>query len=184
MFTPILMTFAGSDDDDDAMRGVAISIATMLREEGLETDVRDLRIMTSLAPYRAVILGAPFSDGAWHGAARQFLGHFRDALIALPVAVFALGPEMPDPMDRGGRRELLEELATYRWLHPIAAEMFREVTPALPVPLTAPLPVVTGAVNGATAMERQAANARPIDHDEVRAWARLVARLLIPAPAR
>lgn len=182
MFTPILVTYPGSFDDSHeqadvhghghsrepgsgAIRRVAEEIALTLRGEGLETEMHDLHALPPLAPYRSVVLGAPFVTGSWQGATRAFISRSRDALIALPVAVFALAPENPDPIESGSRRELLEELARYRWLHPIAAEVFRLESAA-----------VTGNGNGA--------GAGPVDHEVVRAWAHLVARLLIPAPAR
>jgi hypothetical protein len=120
-----------------------------------------------------------FEAGTWQGAARQFMSRYRDALIALPVAVFALAPELPDPMDSGGRRVLLEELAQYRWLHPIAAEVFR-IEDATP-PHVRPAEAVT--MNGARHGTRTGSVGAG-SHDQVRSWAHLVARLLIPAPAR
>lgn len=169
MFTPILMTFGG---DDGATRGVAEEIAAILREEELETEVRPLHTVSSLEGYGTVMLGAPIDDGQWNAGAREFLRAHRAELIALPVAVFATAPPSAGPEDMvNDRGELLEELAQLRWLHPIAADLFRGT--ARPVMATA----------GASRNGYGSPNgkAQGFDVDAVRTWARWVARVLQPA---
>lgn len=168
MFTPILMAFAG---DGDVTREVAEEIAAILREEMLETEVRPLHLVSGLEGFGTVMLGAPITDGHWDAPAHEFLMAHRRELIALPVAVFATAPPSVDPEDMASDRgELLEELAQLRWLHPIAADLFREAR--------RPAAVVSanghGSLNGSVA-------AAAFDVDAVRTWARWVARVLQPA---
>lgn len=163
MFTPILMAFGG---DNDVTREVAEEIAATLREELLETDVRPLRTVSGLEGYGTVMLGAPMLDGRWDDDAREFLVRHRTELIALPVAVFAMAPPSVDPEDMASDRgELLEELAQLRWLHPIAANLFRAASRP------------EASVNGHGSPN---GSARAFDVDAVRTWARWVATVLHP----
>ena len=167
MFTPILMTFGG---DDDATREVAEEIAAILREEELETEVRPLRTVSRLEGYGTVMLGAPIADGRWDAGARDFLTTHRTELIALPVAVFATATPSADPEDMvNDRGELLEELAQLRWLHPIAADLFRKA--GRPAGMT-----VSTNGNGS-----RNGSSPGFDLEAVRTWARWVARVLQPA---
>jgi menaquinone-dependent protoporphyrinogen IX oxidase len=174
MFTPILMTFAG---DGDAPREVAEEIAAILREELLETEVQPLQLVSGLEGYGTVMLGAPIADGHWDAEARAFLVAHRRELVALPVAVFATAPPGAEPEDMAtDRGELLEELAQLRWLHPIAADLFRETREPSVTKAATPVGVSAnghGSPNGSVA-------APGFDVDAVRTWARWVARVLQP----
>ena len=63
----------------------------------------------------------------WHKDALSFLSRHRQALLQLPVAVFALGP-VHDPHDaqewQDSRAQLDKELAKSPWFKPVAVEMF------------------------------------------------------------
>ncbi len=127
MFTPILVLFAG---DAAVTRRIAEEIAATLREEGLATEMRPLAAVRDLAGFGTVVLGAPFEAGRWAAEARAFLSAQKSALIQLPVAVFANAtPGEPRAAVENDREELLNELAQIRWLHPIAAGMFRTAVP-------------------------------------------------------
>jgi menaquinone-dependent protoporphyrinogen oxidase len=106
---------------------VAEAIAAALREEGIETDIRPMREVRTLAGYSAVVLGAPLIMFHWHKDALRFLSRHRKALAERPVAVFALGP-VHDPYDeqewQGSRAQLDKELAKYPWFKPAALELF------------------------------------------------------------
>jgi menaquinone-dependent protoporphyrinogen oxidase len=122
MFSPILVAFA---TQYGSTREVSEFIARALREEGHQVDVREMSTVTTLDPWRAVVLGAPFYLGHWHNDAALFLARFHTALVERPVAVFALGPVGTTRPDvEAGRQQLIHELALHPWLHPIAAEMF------------------------------------------------------------
>jgi menaquinone-dependent protoporphyrinogen oxidase len=106
---------------------VAEAIAAALREEGIETDIRPMREVRTLAGYSAVVLGAPLIMFHWHKDALRFLSRHRKALAERPVAVFALGP-VHDPYDeqewQSSRAQLDKELAKYLWFKPAALELF------------------------------------------------------------
>ena len=105
---------------------VAEAIGETLREEGLGVEVQPLRDVRTLAGYDAVVLGAALYMYRWHKDARRFLSRQREALSALPVAVFALGP-VKDPRDeeewRNSQDQLDGELAKHAWLKPVAVEI-------------------------------------------------------------
>jgi menaquinone-dependent protoporphyrinogen oxidase len=68
-------------------REVAETIAKVVGGEArLAADVDDL------ARYDAVVLGGGIYMGRWHKDARGFVRRFRQELLEVPVALFALGP--------------------------------------------------------------------------------------------
>ena len=163
-FTPILIAFPETDKN---ARRVAGQIASTLREESLETELHGLGSLPALARFGAVVIGATFDGGEWQAAAGQFLAQNRARLILLPVAVYALDIRGAHhhPHDR---HELLQELSRYRWLHPIAAEVFRTGVPRVPS-------------NGKL---RANAQRMTFDAGAVQSWAHLVAQLLTPVTSR
>jgi menaquinone-dependent protoporphyrinogen IX oxidase len=166
VFTPILTVFP---DDDPSTSAVATEIVSVLREERLETAVHSLHALPPLEPYRAVVLGAPLHPLGWQGSAKPFLVENKETLIRLPVAIFAVMTNGSTPGLGEGRHRLLEELARYHWLHPIAADVFHLEAPAAQVDGSSALAVVPEPV---------------FDLEAVRSWAQLVGRLLTPARAR
>lgn len=106
---------------------VAETVATTLRECGLEVDVQPLRKVATLAKYSGVVLGAPLFMFHWHKDAHGFLSRHRRDLLERSVAVFVLGP-VHDPHDEkeweASRSQLDQELAKHPWFKPIALEMF------------------------------------------------------------
>ena len=109
---------------------VAVAVAAMLRERGLEVELQPMRKVRTLAGYRAVVLGAPLYIGSLHKDAQRFLSRYRESLMERPpegirVAIFALGPTHADEMEwLGSRAQFDKELAKYPWLNPVALEMF------------------------------------------------------------
>ena len=89
MAAPILIAYASRYG---STREVAEAIAETLTERGLEADTQPMRRVRALDQYRAVVLGAPLYMFHWHKDARRCLARHRAALIARPVAIFALGP--------------------------------------------------------------------------------------------
>ncbi len=71
-------------------REIAMEIGKTLKEAGVETRVLPLSEAGDLAGYDAVILGAPVNGMRWVSEAAAFVEARRDALRALPVAVFAV----------------------------------------------------------------------------------------------
>jgi menaquinone-dependent protoporphyrinogen oxidase len=104
---------------------VAESVAASLREAGLEVDLQLMRQVESLDQYEAVVLGAAIYNTKWHADAHQFLSQHQAALSQRPVVIFTLGPlSTSDAAMRNSRRQLDKELAKYRWLKPVAVEVF------------------------------------------------------------
>ncbi len=122
MSTSILIAYAtryGSTQE------VAETVATTLREHGLEVDLQPTRKVRTLEPYGAVVLGAPIYFGSLHKDAQLFLSQHREALAARPVAVFVLGPIRHNEQEwQETRTQLDKELAKFPWLTPITLEMF------------------------------------------------------------
>jgi menaquinone-dependent protoporphyrinogen oxidase len=122
MSKSILVTYAtryGSTEE------VADTIARTLREGGLKVDLQSMEEAGTLDNYSAVVLGAAIYNAKWHPEAHRFLSRHQDALSQRPVAIFALGPlSTSSAAMRRSRRQLDKELKKYRWLKPVALEMF------------------------------------------------------------
>ncbi len=106
-------------------REVAESVATSLREAGLKVDLRLMSQVESLDQYEAVVLGAAIYNAKWHAEAHQFVARHQAALQQRPIAIFTLGPLSTSAAAmRNSHRQLDKELAKYRWLKPVAVEVF------------------------------------------------------------
>jgi menaquinone-dependent protoporphyrinogen oxidase len=104
---------------------VAEAVATTLRERGLAVDIQPMREVRTLEGYRAIVLGAPLYMFHWHKDALHFLARYRAALIARPVAIFALGPFHAEEKEfQEVRAQLDKELAKFPWLTPAALAIF------------------------------------------------------------
>jgi len=104
---------------------VAEAVALTLRESGLEVDLRPMRDVRSLAPYRMLVLGAPLYMFRWHKDARAFLSRHRTALKKLTVAVFALGPFHDEEKEwQSVRAQLDKELARSSGFDPVDRKVF------------------------------------------------------------
>ena len=133
---PILVAYATKRGSTEQ---VAASVATRIRGDGLEVELRRAATVRDLTPYRGVILGAPLYTGRWHRDAVRFLKRHREALEEQPVAVFALGPRTLDPVDvAASRSQLLASLAAVPSIRPYPLAVFGGVVdPAkLPFPLS------------------------------------------------
>ena len=104
---------------------VAEAIAATLREGGAAIDCRRLKEVKTLDGYTAIVVGAPLYMFHWHKDAKSFLSRHRQALLARPVAVFAMGPLKDEAKDwQDVRAQLDKELLKFSWLMPVAAEVF------------------------------------------------------------
>ena len=65
----------------------AQAVSEGLSAAGTQVEVRRLEEVTDLAPYAAVVIGAPMIMG-WHRAATKFVKKHREALSRVPVAYF------------------------------------------------------------------------------------------------
>lgn len=71
---------------------ICASVAAVLREAGLEADVRPASDVRTLKPYRAVVLGSGLYSATWLRDANRFVKAHRKALGRLPVWLFSSGP--------------------------------------------------------------------------------------------
>ncbi|QEU90118.1 flavodoxin domain-containing protein [Streptomyces kanamyceticus] len=71
---------------------IARTITEVLREEGLEAELRPVADVGELQEYDAVVLGSPLYKGQWHKDARRFAKRRREELAQRPVWLFSSGP--------------------------------------------------------------------------------------------
>ncbi|MFE9592976.1 flavodoxin domain-containing protein [Streptomyces sp. NPDC006294] len=89
---------------------IADIIASVLRNEGLETEVLPPSEVTDVHPYDAVVIGGALYMGRWHRDARRFARQHAGALRERPVWLFSSGPldasasERDIPAVTGARR--------------------------------------------------------------------------------
>jgi menaquinone-dependent protoporphyrinogen oxidase len=76
-------------------REIAEAIAGELRAEHLAVELYDVREVSDVSGYDAVILGSAVYAGSWLPEAREFAEHHRATLANLPVWVFSSGPIGP-----------------------------------------------------------------------------------------
>jgi len=104
---------------------VAETITAVLREAGLEVDIKAMEQVETVTQYDAVVLGAAIYNAKWHAGAHQFLSQHLESLRQRPLAIFTLGPlSSSEAAKRNSRRQLDSELAKYPWLKPVAVEIF------------------------------------------------------------
>jgi len=122
METKVLVAYASTNG---STQEIAEAIAGTLRENGLSVDLQPMRKVQSLQEYRAVVLGAPLYMFHWHKDVLKFLPKHRDALVELPVAIFASGPSFTgdEKECQEVHRQIHKELAKFPWLTPLAVEI-------------------------------------------------------------
>jgi menaquinone-dependent protoporphyrinogen oxidase len=110
---------------------VAEAIAAALRAQGAEVEFRSAReVRGPIGDQDLVVLGAPIYSGRWHRDAHRFLKHHHEELLAVPVAVFGMGPREPgEEAWQRSRRQLDRALAKRNWLRPAAVAVFGGVDP-------------------------------------------------------
>ena len=122
MSTSILVGYATRSG---STQEVAEAIAATLREGGLAVVCQPIRELRTLEGYDAIVLGAPLYMFRWHKDAKNFLSCHRQALLARPAAVFALGPFHEDAKEfQDARGQLDKELLKFPWFAPVAIEIF------------------------------------------------------------
>jgi menaquinone-dependent protoporphyrinogen oxidase len=126
MSASILVGYATrSGSAQEVTETIAATIAATLREGRLTIVCQPLKEVQTLEGCGAVVLGAPLYMFRWHKDAMRFLSRHRQALMARPAAVFALGPFHEDPKEfQDARAQLDKELLKSPWFAPIAIEIF------------------------------------------------------------
>jgi menaquinone-dependent protoporphyrinogen oxidase len=104
--------------------GIAQAVGKELQSAGFGVDVVEMKSVSSLKGYNAVVIGGPFSMGKVVGDVEKFIGRNRDALVKLPFAAFAVGiaPLGKDPADRDNAMKKLQK--TLEPLQPVAVTIF------------------------------------------------------------
>lgn len=121
MSTRILVAYA-------SQRGSTAEIAQAVGKElqlaGYDVEVIEMKSVSSLAGYSAVVIGGPFYMGKVVGDVGKFIGRYRDALAKVPVAAFAVGvaPLGKDPADKDNAMKKLQK--TLEPQKPVAMTIF------------------------------------------------------------
>jgi menaquinone-dependent protoporphyrinogen oxidase len=98
-----------------ATTGIAERIGQVLRDAGLEVDVKRADQVGDLSPYGAIILGSAVYIGQWRKEAAKFLQANEQWLAERPVWLFSSGP-----MGEGDAVELLQGWRLPGKLQPVA----------------------------------------------------------------
>lgn len=166
--TRILVAYATKKG---STKEVAEAIAERLREHALDADVTPARGVRELAAYDGLVLGGSLYMGRWHGDALGLLKQQREAIAAMPFAVFAMGPMTMEESDVAHSRAQLDNaLARTPEILPAAVAIFGGV--------------LDPAEHRFPFSRMKASDAR--DWEAIRAWADEVAEALVaevPVPA-
>ncbi|GHE62915.1 flavodoxin [Streptomyces longispororuber] len=96
---------------------LARTVGDVLREAGLDTEVRPAADVPDLAPYEAVVLGGALYAGRWQRDARRFSRRHRWELARRPLWLLSSGP-----LDASAtRRDLSAPAAVRRLAHRLGA---------------------------------------------------------------
>jgi menaquinone-dependent protoporphyrinogen oxidase len=78
---------------------IAQAIGKELTTAGINVDVTEIKTISTLTGYTAVVIGGPLYMGSLDSAVGKFVGKNREQLQKLPVAAFIVGlaPMSPDP---------------------------------------------------------------------------------------
>ena len=104
--------------------GIAQAIGKELTSEGYAVDVSEMKSVTSLEGYNAVVIGVPVYTGKVTGDLAAFVTANKDGLSRLPVAGFVTGiaPVYPKTGDVQG---FIDQLVTALTpISPVAVTMF------------------------------------------------------------
>lgn len=86
---PVLVAYATKHG---ATAGIAVKIGEILDRLGHPTEVRPVREIGDLAPFRAVVLGSAVYVGRWRPEAARFLIDREAELAKRPLWLFSSGP--------------------------------------------------------------------------------------------
>ena len=154
---------------------VAETIGEVLRESGIDVDVRSVKDVTDIASYDSLILGSAIWAGKPLPEMQRFVAAQRGAMARLPVAYFILCDTLRE-YTPANRQVALGYLASLRKLHePVSVGLFAgrrdfsRVHPLLAWVLKRVFRLVEGDFR---------------DWSQIRAWAATVAAQLTPGVPR
>jgi menaquinone-dependent protoporphyrinogen oxidase len=147
---------------------VAEMVATTLREQGFEVELREAAAVEDVDRYSGIVLGGALYMGRWQADAQNFLRRHRRVLATLPFAAFGMGPRTLEEHDIASSwTQLAHELAKAPEVVPVSVAIFGGVVD--PAKLRFPL------------NRMPATDAR--DWEEIRSWATHLAGELGALPA-
>jgi menaquinone-dependent protoporphyrinogen oxidase len=102
---------------------IAQAMGKEIRAAGHLVDVTEMKSVSSVGGYNAVVIGGPFYMGKVTDMGK-FIGRYRDALAKVPLAAFAVGlaPLGKDPADKENAMKKLQK--TLEPLTPVAMTIF------------------------------------------------------------
>jgi menaquinone-dependent protoporphyrinogen oxidase len=122
MTRPLLVAYATKHGSTEE---VAEAIAATLRKQDLLVELHQAADVRDLAPYGGVVLGGALYMGRLHADARRFLRRHYNALVRVPIAVFAMGPLTTDEAQvESSWKQLRHALSGVPRLSPISTAIF------------------------------------------------------------
>jgi len=116
---------------------VAEAIGKTLRESGAQVDVRPMKEVEDLSPYRAVVAGSAIRGGKWLPEAMDFMRAHRAELARVPCATFMVCITLAMRNGEKYRQGLRDWMAEARSLaRPVSEGMFAGKLDFSKVPLT------------------------------------------------
>ena len=108
----------------DRLRKLHRQLEKNCRAAGHLVDVTEMKSVSSLEGYNAVVIGGPFYMGNIMADVGKFIARYVIALTKVPVAAFAVGlaPLGKDPADRDNAMKKLQK--TLEPLTPVASTIF------------------------------------------------------------
>jgi menaquinone-dependent protoporphyrinogen oxidase len=103
---------------------IAQAVGKELQSAGYSTDVAEMKAVSSLADYHAVVIGGPLYMGKVVGDVGKFVGRHHEVLSKIPVAAFTVGitPVSKDPVQIGNAMKLLH--SSLAPLQPVSESVF------------------------------------------------------------
>lgn len=103
---------------------IAQAVGKEIQAAGYTADVAELKSVSSVDGYAAVVIGAPLYMNKLHGDAGAFVGRYREQLARVPVAAFAVGlaPVAKEPGSLENAIKILH--ASVSPLQPVAETVF------------------------------------------------------------
>jgi menaquinone-dependent protoporphyrinogen oxidase len=130
----ILVTYASRAG---STASVAEAIGQALRESGAQVDVRSMKDVEDLSPYRAVVAGSAIRGGKWLPEAMDFMRAHRAELARMPCATFMVCITLAMRNGEKYREGLRDWMAEVRSLaRPVSEGMFAGMLDFSKVPLT------------------------------------------------
>ncbi len=134
----LFLTSCAGDDDMSEMRKVLVAYATrynstreiaeeigsVLGEEGVDVDVRNIIDLTDSAGYQGMVIGSPIYMGKWLPEAVEFVQFNQEELRKIPVAVFTAGISLRDRTEENIKAAMAAILAIRPYVHPFDVGLF------------------------------------------------------------